>query len=269
LASTDKDFAAVHCLTASLVLDRNDPQALAALQGLLRKKGLGKETELVTRALAALPFLASGRSADLPRLAKPATSRKLPAAELYRAVVESVVLVQAGDRSGSGVCIGDADTVVTSNHVVEASGSITVCPFAYKSGVLHRRPKLTAKVVVRLEQDDLAALKLEKVAAELRPLPVAERNPEVGERVYAMGSPVLGRELLEQSFSEGIVSATDRLIEGSKYLQHTAAVNPGSSGGPLIDEWGRLVGIVTLKAQLQSVSFAVPVERLRMVFKGN
>jgi S1-C subfamily serine protease len=268
LAAEDKDLAALHCLTASLALDRNDPQALAAAQGLLKKKDLIKEAEQVTRALAALPRLAAGRSTDLPQLAKPAPSRKPPAAELYRTAVGSVVLVQAADRSGSGVCIGDAYTIVTSNHVVEASDSIDVCPFVYKSNVLHRLPRLTATVVFRLEQDDLAVLKLEKVAAELRPLPVAERNPEVGERVYAIGSPVLGRELLEQSVSEGIVSATDRLIEGSKYLQHTAAVNPGNSGGPLIDEWGRLVGVVTLKAQLENVSFAVPVEKVRTVFKS-
>ena len=74
--------------------------------------------------------------------------------------------------------------------------------------------------------------------------------------------------MLEQSVSEGIISALNRVIDGSKYLQHTAAINPGNSGGPLIDEWGRLAGIVTLKAKLENVGFAVPVETVRMVFKS-
>jgi S1-C subfamily serine protease len=268
LAAADKDFAALHCLTASLVLDRNDPQTLAAVQVLLKKKELTNEAKHVTRALAALPRAVTSRAADLPLLPKPVVSQKPLPTELYRTSVSSVVLVQAEDRSGSGVCIGDADTIVTSHHVVRGSDSIDVYPFAYKSNALQRQPKLAAKVVFRLEPDDLAVLKLEKGAAELRPLPVAERSPEVGERVYAIGSPGLGRELLEQSVSEGIVSAAFRVIEGAKYLQHTAAVNPGNSGGPLIDEWGRLVGVVTLKTQLENVSFAVPVETVRDVFKS-
>jgi S1-C subfamily serine protease len=78
----------------------------------------------------------------------------------------------------------------------------------------------------------------------------------------------LGGDVLEQSVHEGIISAADRVFEGSKYLQHSAAVNPGNSGGPLIDEWGQLAGVVTLKAKLENVGFAVPVETVRTVFKS-
>jgi S1-C subfamily serine protease len=268
LAAANKDFAALHCLTSSLALDRNDPQTLAALQGLLKKQNLIKEAELVSQALADIPRLMADRPTGLPRLPKATPSQKPPTAELYRTAVASVVLVQSEGRSGSGFCIGDADIIVTCNHVVRASDSVDVCPFVYKSNVLRRLPKLTAKVLFRLELDDLAVLKLEKPSSDLRPLPVAERNPEAGERVYAIGSPVLGAEVLEQSVSEGIVSATERVVEGTKYFQHTAAVNPGNSGGPLIDEWGRLVGVVTLKGDLANVSFAVPVETVRKFFKS-
>ena len=83
-----------------------------------------------------------------------------------------------------------------------------------------------------------------------------------------LGSPGLGREVLEQSISEGLVSSNKRRLDGAVYLQHSAAVNPGNSGGPLLDEFGRVVGIVTLKARLENVGFAVPAETIRAVFQG-
>ncbi|TMQ34270.1 MAG: hypothetical protein E6K70_08550, partial [Planctomycetota bacterium] len=74
-------------------------------------------------------------------------------------------------------------------------------------------------------------------------------NPGPGEKVYAIGSPGLGAEVLEQSISEGLVSTAGRVIDGHTYLQHSAAVNPGNSGGPLLDDHCRVVSIVTLKAR--------------------
>jgi S1-C subfamily serine protease len=218
--------------------------------------------------MADLPRAPAQRTIQLPRLAKPTTTKKPTAAELYRTSVASVVLVQAGDTSGSGVCIGSAAAILTNNHVVAASDSVDVYPFAYQGDTLVRLPKLTAKVILRSPRDDLAVLKLDAVSRGLRPLPVAEQSPLVGERIYSIGSPGMGSDVLEQSVSEGIISATNRVIEGSKYLQHTAAINPGNSGGPLIDEHGRLAGIVTLKAKLENVGFAVPVETVRRVFKS-
>ena len=126
------------------------------------------------------------------------------------------------------MCIGSADAILTNHHVVEGSTTVDVYPFTYQNNSLVRLPKRTAKVVFQSPQDDLAVLKLGAVSRDLRPLPVAERSPAVGERVYSIGSPGLGGEVLEQSVSEGIISATNRVIEGSKYLQHTAAINPGN-----------------------------------------
>jgi serine protease Do len=72
--------------------------------------------------------------------------------------------------------------------------------------------------------------------------------------------------VLEQSLSDGIVSAAGRQLEGQRYIQHTAAVNPGNSGGPLMDERGQIVGINTIKASLEGVSFAIPASRIRACF---
>ncbi len=69
--------------------------------------------------------------------------------------------------------------------------------------------------------------------------------------------------VLDQTITEGIVSAAEREISGHAYIQHTAAVNPGNSGGPLLDNSGHLAGLVTLKADLEGVSFAIPAAQIR------
>ena len=102
----------------------------------------------------------------------------------------------------------------------------------------------------------------------IEPLPVVGETPAVGSKVFAIGNPGMGDKILEQTMSEGIVSATNRKLGDQTYIQHTAAVNPGNSGGPLFNEKGQVVGMVTLKARLENVSFAIPVEVLRATLKG-
>ena len=175
LDSQGKDALALHCVTTSLALDRVNPQTLRIAEGLLKKTKLVKEAEQLSKLAADLPHAPPARPLELPRLAKPSSSKKPSAAELYRTSVASVVLVQAGDTSGSGVCIGSADAILTNHHVVEASETVDVYPFAYKGKALVRLPKLTAKVIFQSPRDDLAVLKLDTVSRDLRPLPVAER----------------------------------------------------------------------------------------------
>ncbi len=79
----------------------------------------------------------------------------------------------------------------------------------------------------------------------------------------AIGNPRLGDVVLDQSITGGVASAAEREISGHAFIQHTAAVNPGNSGGPLLDTSGRLAGLVTLKADLEGVSFAIPAARIR------
>ena len=164
--------------------------------------------------------------------------------------------------------MGKAEFILTNHHVVQGEGPILVTSFTYKEAKLVRLPAVRAEIVFQSPEDDVAVLKLEKAPGHLVPLEVAAANPAAGSRVYAIGSPGLGKEILEQSISQGIVSAAKRMIQNKPYLQHTAAVNPGNSGGPLIDEKCRLVGIVTLKAKLDKVSFAIPVGRVREIFKS-
>jgi serine protease Do len=269
LDARNETVSALDCLAASLLLDRANPGALALAIRLLKKQKFDAEAAQFAKAAAALPAASDPVAVQLPKLPKPAADAKAyKADELYRKAVASVVLIKTRTASGSGVCVGKADFILTNHHVIDGEGPIAVFPFTYKDDTLVRLPEIRATVVFQSEKDDVAILKLEKAAQHLEPLAIAAAVPAAGTRVYAIGSPGLGKEVLEQSISEGIIGARKRLINGQPYLQHTAAVNPGNSGGPLINEKCQLVGIVTLKARLDKVSFAIPVDKVRAIFKS-
>jgi serine protease Do len=108
---------------------------------------------------------------------------------------------------------------------------------------------------------DLALLKIE-TKTPLPTLSLALGNDvAVGESVIAIGNPGLGGALLDRSVSDGIVSAR-RTIGKVRLIQTNAAVNPGNSGGPLINEKGKAIGMVTLKADLEGVGLAIPIETI-------
>jgi S1-C subfamily serine protease len=269
LAARNQPLSALDCLAASLALDRANPGTLALAIELLKKNKFEAEARQLTKLAEDLPAEAGNPAAELPRLTKPAaSSKKFKATEIYNMAVPSVVLITTPKASGSGVCVGKAGFILTNHHVIADGGTIHVTAFTHKDKALVRLPRVKATVVFQSDKEDVAVLKLEKVPKGLTPLAVAAAGPGAGDRVFALGSPGLGDETLDQSISEGIISATKRVLDKKPYLQHTAAVNPGNSGGPLIDEKGQVVGIVTLKAKLDKVSFAIPVETIRKIFKS-
>ncbi len=154
---------------------------------------------------------------------------------------------------GSGFIVFSTGVVVTNRHVVADAGRLVV--------QLSNGAYLPVNDVRTDEQHDLALLYLE---AQKLPA-VALGNSEnllVGERVVAIGHP----QGLVNSVSEGIVSAFRETKSGRKIIQTTAAVSPGSSGGPLFNQNGEVIGIVvsTLRSG-QSLNFAIPVNDLRGV----
>ena len=129
-----------------------------------------------------------------------------------------------------------------------------------------------AKYVVGDEVNDLAVLKI-MGAGEL---PAAEMGDSslltVGEKVYAIGNP-LGVEL-RGTFTDGIVSALDRDVDVDgrtmTLIQTNAALNSGNSGGPLINQYGQVVGINTIKmmseySNVEGLGFAIPTQAIRRV----
>lgn len=264
-------IAAAWCFAKVLTLDLADPQLVAEGEEFFKRAGLEKESKgLLDRARAAGggKGAASSASAKLPVLPKPRSSSTLKATDLYRQSAPGIVRVQTASGSGSGVCVGDKGWILTNAHVVAgARDAIEVIPFTFQSGKLQKLEALKASLVCLSEDEDVAVLRVEKPPSSLVPLPVAERDAQPGEKVYAIGSPGLGKAILEQSITEGIVSSPARQIQGQAYVQHTAAVNPGNSGGPLMDEKGQVIGLVTLKAELENVGFAIPAKGIRAIFE--
>jgi len=161
-------------------------------------------------------------------------------------VKESVLTIKSGERVGAGFIVSPDGHGLTSAHVVGDSSQVTV--------VLANDEELDAKVTKTDEARDLALINI-----DLKNLPAvhfaASSELKQGARVAVLGAP-LG---LEGSVTEGIVSAVQREAQGKKYLQIDAALNEGNSGGPVIDEHGRVVGVATaVVKKAQNVGFAVP-----------
>ncbi|HUS93396.1 MAG TPA: trypsin-like peptidase domain-containing protein [Phycisphaerae bacterium] len=169
------------------------------------------------------------------------------------AVVRVIVRNADGQQigQGSGFVVSKDGWVVTNYHVIRAGSSATVVTESYIE-----LPVQGAAAVDRA--GDLALLKTG--GEDLRCLLVSEKlSPRVGTKVYAIGSP----RGLANSFSEGLISG-HRVENGVPVLQTTASMGQGSSGGPLLTEDGRVVGVNSrIRAGGQNLNFAIPAERIR------
>jgi S1-C subfamily serine protease len=161
--------------------------------------------------------------------------------------------------TGSGFEVDDEGTVVTAAHVVDEASSVKV--------ILQDGTTRSAEVLGVDDASDIAVIRFDPEGAELHPLKLADSSElKVGASVAAIGAPFE----YAWSFSTGIVSGLDRTIEApngftvAHAIQTDAAVNPGNSGGPLLDADGDVIGVVDQIAtdgsadQSSGVGFAVP-----------
>lgn len=186
--------------------------------------------------------------------------------EIYAKCNPSTVLVVAeqvtGAAVGTGVIMSADGYIVTNAHVIAGADS---CWIALDTG-----ETFDALLVGYDAEEDIAVLR----AVDAQDLPVAEFGDSelavVGDDVYAIGNP-LGIEL-RGTLTEGIISAINRDIDVNgtmmTVLQTTAALNNGNSGGPLINRYGQVIGINTLKmsdtgkpgeATVEGLGFALPI----------
>lgn len=202
-------------------------------------------------------------AAILTRITDP-TQRKtfqldtaLSAQALFALCSPAVAYVEVFDANGkilgtgSGFFISQDGRFVTNYHVIEGASSATV---KTTDGKTHQ----VTGAYGTDEAMDLALLQIS--GSGFSYLTQGDsKNLATGQNIFAIGSP-LG---LENSLSTGIVSSPSRNIGGRTYIQITAAISPGSSGGALLDEQGRVVGITTgTLADGQSLNMAVPIHLL-------
>jgi tetratricopeptide (TPR) repeat protein len=168
-------------------------------------------------------------------------------------VVAVIVYNESGEllRQGSGFFVSN-ETVVTSLHVLRDA----------KKGLIRMANGSEFSiqgVVADDEHADLAMLSINGVPKDVKPLHVADRVVREGERVIVIGSP-MG---LESSVSDGVIAALRKLPEFGDIIQITAAVSPGSSGSPVLDSQGQVIGVV--RSQIrdgQALNFAAPASEV-------
>jgi S1-C subfamily serine protease len=181
------------------------------------------------------------------------------------ALIISIGSVHAADTSsGSGVVIGDHGEVLTNAHVVENCTQITVRFSSAASAAL---------VVARDEKNDLAVVRSKTPISSFAKF--RDGTPvRAGDAVVALGYPLSGLLATTANLTVGNVSALAGLRDDSRHLQISAPVQPGNSGGPLLDASGNLIGIVTAKLDAvrvarftgdvpQNVNFALKAEVAR------
>lgn len=173
------------------------------------------------------------------------------ASEVFKQVSPSIVVVITYDAAGKPVELGSG--VMLPNHDVATNCHVL------KDGTQYHARYLDKDYPAQLDNSDwdhdVCSLRVPGLPAP----PVVLGNTktlQVGAQVYAIGAP----EGLELTLSEGIVSSL-RPVDGGNYIQTTAAISPGSSGGGLFDDQGHLLGLTSFyMAQGQQLNFALPVE---------
>jgi tetratricopeptide (TPR) repeat protein len=177
--------------------------------------------------------------------------------ELVKRVKPSSVSIETFNTRGETVSRGSGffianDRIITNRHVIERSNRVVV--------TLVDGKKFVAKGVLAVDgEGDLALLQVDVPAGLSRPLPIVGRVPQEGESIVVIGNP-FG---LEGSVSDGIVSAVREISGYGKIIQITAPISPGSSGSPVVNMYGQVVGVATLQAaEGQSLNFAVPAQRI-------
>lgn len=167
--------------------------------------------------------------------------------ELARMALASTAALHCGSPAGAGFFVADG-LLLTNAHVLCRDGA--------RLRVILADGRETAGTLVRSDEDlDLALVHASGLGAP--PLPLGDAAAvSVGDRILLVGSPVG----MDFTVHEGMVSATGRVILGTAYIQLDAKVNPGNSGGPLLDATGRVVGVVSLKRKdAEGIALALPI----------
>lgn len=214
-----------------------------------------------------------------PKISDPAAvSDEQNSIEVYKALASGVAFItstsyqqdmfgntQEGARgSGSGSVIDSQGHILTNYHVIENAENLTVSLGGDKT--------YPAKLIGGDPDTDLAVIKIEPGKDKLTVIPLGDSdNLQVGQKVLAIGNP-FG---LDRTLTTGVISGLQRPIRGVNNrpiegaIQTDASINPGNSGGPLLDKFGRLIGInsqiLSRSGGSVGVGFAVPVNIAKRV----
>ena len=194
--------------------------------------------------------------------------------QVYEKVKHSVVAVvtygQGSDltdspiSSGSGIVFSEDGYIVTNSHVIGDSNQYPVKVVFTGQDENEEDQEYPAQIVGYDKRTDIAVLKID--AAGLTPAEFADSDQlKVGDTVLSLGNPGVACENFTNTLTKGMVSAVNRTVTMSsinmQYIQTDAAINPGSSGGALLNLYGQVVGINAAKittTEIEGICFAIP-----------
>lgn len=174
--------------------------------------------------------------------------------------------------TSQGTCfaISTGGVIATNHHVVEGKSSFTA--------QFGKNEPITLKLLRVSPSTDLAILKTEEVLPQA--LPLSSEDIELGADVYTFGYPVASMFANNIKYTNGVISGDAGFGGEASFLQTTVAIQPGNSGGPLVNKQGRVVGVTTSTARVrnfmkvnngyvpQSINFAVKTDYLRALSRG-
>ena len=197
----------------------------------------------------------------LPDRTIPGKPTQLTPKGLFEKTSPAVVSIEVRDKrgrpisQGSGFLVSADGLIVTNFHVVWKGYSADV--------VLHDGRKVPVIGSAGNQQPDLTLLKIEGTYSPLQLC--GDDVPHVGAQVFTIGTP----QGLPNTMSVGVISGPVRMMNGYPYLQTTAAISEGSSGGPLLNEAGEVVGVTTLThVDGQNLNFAIPASLVRKLVEN-
>lgn len=188
----------------------------------------------------------------------PAAVRILSVADIVRTQRESIVLVRSAAGIGTGFFLDRGGRIVTNRHLLP---HLEQAEIKTLRGSVYR-----IRQILRDDADaDLVVAATDAPPEESKPVSLSAVLPETGDKIIVIGNP-LG---LEQTVSDGIVSAVRRNAKGVIYIQITAPVSPGNSGGPLFNMRGDVIGVATFQYRAgQNLNFCVAAARIADLQNG-
>ncbi|MCR4593437.1 MAG: trypsin-like peptidase domain-containing protein [Clostridiales bacterium] len=168
---------------------------------------------------------------------------------------ESIFVIESGNSLGSGFAIGE-NCIITNAHVIENKNDITIVRYSGES--------FSASVYSMDTEMDIAIL-YSSASEKLKPL-IPCNSCNVGDDVYAIGAP----NSMAYTLTKGIISSKDRVVKSQALIQTDAAINKGNSGGPLLNDEGKVIGVNTYKiSDSEGIGLAIPIETIISYMKDH
>lgn len=170
-------------------------------------------------------------------------SKQSSATNIYNNNVNSMVYIRTQDSIGSGVIVSEDGTLITCFHVIENADSINIKTHDGRTFKVNGFKYINPT-------EDVAILTIDAPYTKFKPIDINHSGLQVGEKVYTISNP----QGLEFTFSDGMINQYK-----NEYIQFSAPISPGSSGGALLNEKGQLIGIITsYLGKAQNINFAIP-----------